>query len=496
MRAHSPVFPGRTRGRTGAARRQVSASPWWAGRWRRHVRRPAGAGAAPFAQASRARVSPGTRTRPPETSIPIGPSSPAESKGCRDADANGHHATPRPTSPANPPTPSALPHAATPARRASAASSAAFLDPVVNQRHAAGFVPCRRRSTPRGGMASTACSLPHGHSPRGSYSSRSLRFSPVGPACSSCGSGTPSGCSPKDWTYGEAVLKRRLGDNFFIYDMLLQYSIRWKQRMKDKSSAQIVPAARGSAKSRCTSGLGAVAGLEPINFITLATPHLGVRGRNQLPFLQGLSILEKLAVPLAPLIVGRTGAQLFLTDGDPSKPPLLLQMASDCEDKKFIMISNNAYITQTISASILVLCFLELMLIPDMVGWRTSSPSHRSLDGYKHIVNVEYCLPVSSEGPHFPSEAARAKEAAQRTPNTENTEEYHQMMEEEMTHGLQKVGWKKVDVNFHSSFWPYLAHNNIHVKSEWLHNAGAGVIVHVADSIKQQESRPCLPANL
>ena len=34
---------------------------------------------------------------------------------------------------------------------------------------------------------------------------------------------------------------------------------------------------------------------------------------------------------------------------------------------------------------------------------------------------------------------------------------------EEMTHGLQKVGWKKVDVSFHSSFWPYLAHNNIHV---------------------------------
>jgi hypothetical protein len=56
-------------------------------------------------------------------------------------------------------------------------------------------------------------------------------------------------------------------------------------------------------------------------------------------------------------------------------------------------------------------------------------PSHRSLDGYKHIVNVEYCSPVSSEGPHFPSKAARAKEAAQRTPNTENTEEYHQMME-------------------------------------------------------------------
>ena len=56
----------------------------------------------------------------------------------------------------------------------------------------------------------------------------------------------------------------------------------------------------------------------------------------QLPFLQGLSILEKLAAPLAPIIVGRTGPQLFLTDGDPSKPPLLLQMASECDDKKYM----------------------------------------------------------------------------------------------------------------------------------------------------------------
>jgi len=35
------------------------------------------------------------------------------------------------------------------------------------------------------------------------------------------------------------------------------------------------------------------------------------------------------------------------------------------------MLSNNGYRPQAISASILVLCFLDL--IPDMVGWRTSS---------------------------------------------------------------------------------------------------------------------------
>lgn len=56
----------------------------------------------------------------------------------------------------------------------------------------------------------------------------------------------------------------------------------------------------------------------------------------QLPFLFGVPILEKLALPLAPIFVGRTGSQLFLTDGKPNKPPLLLRMASDCEDIKFL----------------------------------------------------------------------------------------------------------------------------------------------------------------
>lgn len=37
----------------------------------------------------------------------------------------------------------------------------------------------------------------------------------------------------------------------------------------------------------------------------------------------------------------------------------------------------------------------------------------------------------------------------------------------------------------------------IQVKSEWLHNAGAGVIAHVADSLKHQESTsPFIAASL
>ncbi|XP_048447122.1 uncharacterized protein LOC103944240 isoform X2 [Pyrus x bretschneideri] len=232
---------------------------------------------------------------------------------------------------------------------------------------------------------------------------------------------------------------------------------------------------------------GKIAGLEPINFVTLATPHLGVRGKKQLPFLLGVPFLEKLAAPIAPIVVGRTGSQLFLTDGKPERPPLLLRMASDCKDGKFLS-AMGAFKSRIIYANV---------SYDHMVGWRTSSirretgifkPPRRSLDGYKHVVDVEYCPPVSSEGPHFPPEAAKAKEAAQSEPNIQKTLEYHEIVEDEMIRGLQQVGWRKVDVSFHSAFWPFFAHNNIHVKSEWLHNAGVGVVAHVADSLKQQES--------
>ncbi|XP_059669861.1 uncharacterized protein LOC132315164 isoform X2 [Cornus florida] len=252
--------------------------------------------------------------------------------------------------------------------------------------------------------------------------------------------------SPSDWTYAEAELKRRLGRNFLIHasscntytktftgidgagkrlaDEVMQV-VKKKDSLKRISflahslgglfaryaiAVLYSPNASGhnqfddlaismnaNPETACSSRRGLIAGLEPINFITLATPHLGVRGKKQ--------------------------------------------------------------------------------------------PPRRSLDGYKHVVDVEYCPPVSSEGPHFPPEAAKAKEAAQKTPNPQNTVEYHEIMEEEMIRGLQQLGWKKVDVSFHSAFWPFFAHNNIHVKSEWLHNAGAGVIAHVADSLKQQEKQ-------
>lgn len=343
--------------------------------------------------------------------------------------------------------------------------------------------------------------------------------------------------SPSDWTYFEAELKKRLGRNFLIYasssntftktfggidgagkrlaeevrqvvqkteslkkisflahslgGLFARYAVAVLYEASDSSNGDLDDASKADSFSE----RGMIAGLEPISFITLASPHLGVRGRNQLPLLFGVPFLEKLAPPIAPLVAGRTGSQLFLTDGKPNRPPLLLKMATDCEDGKFIS-AVGAFKCRIVYANV---------SFDHMVGWRTSSirrenelpkPPRRSLDGYKHVVDVEYCPPVSSDGPHFPPEVAKAKEAAQTEPSTQNTVEYHDLVEEEMIRGLQRIGWKKVDVSFHSAVWPFFAHNNIHVKNEWFHNAGAGVVKHVADSLKQQESSSYLTASL
>lgn len=42
--------------------------------------------------------------------------------------------------------------------------------------------------------------------------------------------------------------------------------------------------ANDNSKRECSSGGALIAKLKPINFITLATPHLGVRGKNQVRF--------------------------------------------------------------------------------------------------------------------------------------------------------------------------------------------------------------------
>ncbi|KAK4560073.1 hypothetical protein RGQ29_009029 [Quercus rubra] len=212
---------------------------------------------------------------------------------------------------------------------------------------------------------------------------------------------------------------------------------------------------------------GKIAGLEPMNFITFATPHLGSRGHKQVPVFCGFYTMEKVA-SRASWLLGRTGKHLFLTDKDNGKPPLLLQMANDCEDLKFIS-ALQSFKRRVTYANV---------RYDHLVGWSTSSlrrrdelPKHRHLsknDKYRHIVNVE-TAETSSRQQEVLLEA--------KVNGFKNID-----LEEEMLRGLTKVTWERIDVNFSGTKQRYLAHSTIQVKNYCINFAGADVVYHMIDN--------------
>ncbi|CAM8914294.1 unnamed protein product [Rhodiola kirilowii] len=211
-----------------------------------------------------------------------------------------------------------------------------------------------------------------------------------------------------------------------------------------------------------------IAGLEPMSFMTFATPHLGCRGHKQVPMFCGSYAVEK-AASAASGILGRTGRHLFLTDKTDGNPPLLVQMVNDCEDLKFISA---------------LTCFKRRVLYANIrsdnvVGWRTSSirrsnelPERQQLSRnpkYRHIVHIEMAKPPSANE-MIPVDTSNAIQ-----PKTAN-------MEEEMIRGLTKLSWERVDVKFNGISQRILAHNTIQVKNLYIFGKGKDVISHMVDN--------------
>ncbi|VVB12718.1 unnamed protein product [Arabis nemorensis] len=222
----------------------------------------------------------------------------------------------------------------------------------------------------------------------------------------------------------------------------------------------------GQASSLDSSATGGqIAGLEPMNFITFATPHLGSRGHRQFPILCGLPFLERTASQTAHLAAGRTGKHLFLVDNDDGNPPLLIRMATDSCDLKFIS-ALHAFKRRVAYANV---------NFDYMVGWRTSSirrpselPKSNLLapdPNYPHIVYVEH---------------GNVNNGSCQSTSTEVTEN-NTDLEEEMIDGLGQLSWERVDVSFHNSKQRYVAHNTIQVKTYWLHSDGKDVVFHMMD---------------
>ncbi|XP_076918949.1 lipid droplet phospholipase 1-like [Bidens hawaiensis] len=212
---------------------------------------------------------------------------------------------------------------------------------------------------------------------------------------------------------------------------------------------------------------GKIGGLEPINFITIATPHLGSRGHRQVPMFCGVRSLERLGYHTCG-VLKRTGRHVYLKDKVDGQPPLLVQMASDTEDLKFIS-ALQSFKRRVAYANV---------LSDHLVGWSTSSIRYRSeLPKRKNLVR-------SDKYPHILKEGAvntPKQEGSIDTP-TNGRKTRTATMEETMIKGLTKLSWERVDVSFKGSRQRYLAHNTIQVNTPWMNSDGADVIQHMVDN--------------
>ncbi|KAJ3692613.1 hypothetical protein LUZ60_011708 [Juncus effusus] len=223
---------------------------------------------------------------------------------------------------------------------------------------------------------------------------------------------------------------------------------------------------------------GNICGLKPMNFIAVATPHLGSRGNKQVPFLYGFVTMEKVACRVIHWIFGKTGRHLYLTDSEIQENqenqdqennnkkniPLLYKMVTDSPDLPFIS-ALRAFERRVVYANV---------DYDQVVGWRTSSirkinelPKWEDCinEKYPHIVHEEFC--EASNDNFFD--------------NLDSTDDF-EMLEEKMVEGLRTVSWEKVDVSFHTTrqLIRVFTHSIIQVKFSFMHE-GADVIQHLID---------------
>uniref|UniRef100_A0A453P7I6 DUF676 domain-containing protein n=2 Tax=Aegilops tauschii subsp. strangulata TaxID=200361 RepID=A0A453P7I6_AEGTS len=219
-----------------------------------------------------------------------------------------------------------------------------------------------------------------------------------------------------------------------------------------------------SPQSLRDSNRGNIHGLDAVNFITVASPHLGSRGNKQVPFLFGVTAIEKFACCIIHFIFRRTGKHLFLTDNDDGKPPLLQLMVDDCGDLRFIS-ALQAFQRRVAYSNV---------GYDHIVGWRTSS-----IRGASEL--PKWVDSTSKVYPHIVYEELSKAETLDQCADVADMDKDNCTLEERLLRGLKRVSWEKVDVSFHNSKARSAAHSVIQVKDPVMHSEGADVIKHMID---------------
>ncbi|CAM6005524.1 unnamed protein product [Sphagnum balticum] len=192
---------------------------------------------------------------------------------------------------------------------------------------------------------------------------------------------------------------------------------------------------------------------------------MGNRLAEEVPFLFGISTLERVAPMISHWFIGRTGRHLFLADGNKTLQPLLQRIVTDCHEGRF-MSALRAFKQRTAYAN---------TVYDHIVGWRTASIRRES-----EMPQVDIRKALDPAYPHI----VRDEElpAVDLKPTTMQTREpASDFAEEVMLTGLQQVAWRRVDVSFSGARVKNQAHNTIQVKSAAVHLEGQDVIAHIID---------------
>lgn len=201
---------------------------------------------------------------------------------------------------------------------------------------------------------------------------------------------------------------------------------------------------------------GKINGLTPVHFVTLGTPHVGVRA---------LSVcgLQWLAGDLN-FVGGRTGSQLFLTDNNDS--PLLLQMSADSPLP--FLSALGSFRRRTCYGNVVgdVLVRLQTAVVSrfPLKDWHT-------------------LLPLSSQHEHIVADSDDTRPFDDTLPFYA-ADDFHCHTISRIFLNLQSLRWRRVCVLFPNTVC--CAHNNLAVVSAYLNSDGLDVIDHVGAVLSEQ----------
>ena len=209
-----------------------------------------------------------------------------------------------------------------------------------------------------------------------------------------------------------------------------------------------------------------IAGLRPVSFLTVATPHLGVRRFLAVPVPERLHFT-------APLFLGQTGNDLFLRPTEPGKTvPLLLRMTLD----DTFMVPLAAFKHRRAYGN-----SKEDLLVP--LGTALFSPMSTVGD---HWSFKEKLVVPDPETAHATLEIYHLPAVTTAEDEEEEEDKGGNWMEHTMARRLDGVGWEKIAVSFR---FPLLqAHNRICALSRtpllaYLYRQGRGVMDHCAQLV-------------